>query len=86
MLLTFLGTGCITGSLYFPAVAALYAQQVSARGVVYSIVVALAVSIPFSIFANTQGDEPLIELSSLSSIVPGLILLLMTRLRQSSGN
>lgn len=79
MLWTFLVTGCITGSLFFPAIFALYAKKLRSSELFWGVALSLIISIPFSIYANVHGNQQLIVFASLSSVAIGLLFCLLSR-------
>lgn len=83
MLWTFLVSGCITGSLFFPTIFALYAKNITAKTIFWAVLLSLSVSIPFSVYANINEQPLLVVLSSLSSVVIGFSICAASTARKS---
>lgn len=80
MLWTFMIVGSITASLFFPVIFSLFWKRVPAKGVFWAVAASLVLGLPFSIYANVNGNPYMIVASALTGITFGLVICLVSGL------
>ena len=74
LLWVFLTGGSVTAAVFFPVIFSLFWSQISARGAGAAVATSLLVGVPFTIYANVQGDANLIVLAAIVSVSLGLVV------------